>query len=63
MFVSLGEKLHMTELKVEEFKDVLRREESKYKKLESEFFRLKDELKKAELEKSVSIESVDKMKL
>lgn len=63
LFVSLGEKLHMTELKVEEFKDVLRREESKYKKLESEFFRLKDELKKAELEKSVSIESVDKMKL
>jgi chromosome segregation ATPase len=60
---STNERLHLSELKVEEMKDVLLREEDKYKKLEQQLLKAQSACKNIETERIVTVESVDKLKL
>lgn len=57
------EKLHLSELKVDELKDVLARENHKYSIIENELTELKQQNQLLDSEKSVGSESVDKLKM
>lgn len=60
---STNERLHLSELKVEEMKDILLREEDKYKKLEQQLLKAQSACKNIETERVLTVESVDKLKL
>jgi chromosome segregation ATPase len=60
---STNERLHLSELKVEEMKDILLREEDKYKKLEQQLLMAQSDCKNIETERILTVESVDKLKL